>query len=127
MLSQMFNLSGSLVCFLDLPLSLAFLALFRSCATTKYNFVMSSMLIMLSSVPMYLGLSDARRVCFTFASCPNIRKNGAMPGESVGKKLYTDVALNTRSSHSNLFSSCFEMNAFKNWWNPSILPLHCGE
>ena len=42
---------------------------------------------MLSSVPKYLGLSDSNSVCFTAASCLNIRKNGAIPDNSVGKKI----------------------------------------
>ena len=38
---------------------------------------------MLSSVPKYFGLSDANSVCFTAASHLNIRKNGAIPDDSV--------------------------------------------
>ena len=48
---------------------------------------MSSMLIILSSVPKYFGLSDASSVYFTAASHPNIRTNGTIPDDSVGKKL----------------------------------------
>ena len=80
-------MSGVVTFSLGFPPSLAFLALFRLCATTRYNFVMSSMLIMLSSVLTYLRLSDARSMCFTFASHPNMRKNWAVPYDSVGKKL----------------------------------------
>ena len=76
------------------------------------------MLIMLSSVPKYFGLSDAKSVCFTAASHPNIRKNGAIPEDSVGKKLYAAVAFHTRLSHSTWFSSCFAIVAFRNLWNP---------
>ena len=77
---------------------------------------------MLSSVPKYFRLSDASMFGFTAASHPNIRKNGMMPDDSVGKKLYTAIAF--QSSHSTRFSSCFAIVAFKNLRNPSILPLH---
>ena len=66
-------------------------------------------------------------MCFTAASRPNIRKNGARPDDSVGKKLYAAVTLQTKSSHSTWFSSCFAIVDLRNLWNPSILPLHCGE
>ena len=126
-LSPTFNFSGFAVFFFFLFPSLAFLASLRLCATTRYNFDISLMLIMLSSVPKYFGLSDASSVCFTAASYLNIRKNGAIPEDSVGKKLYAVVAFHTRSSHSTRFSSCLAIVAFKNLWNPSILPLQCGE
>ena len=85
------------------------------------------MFIMPSSVPKYFGFSDSSKVCFTTASCPNIRKNGATPDDSVGKKLYAVVAFHTKSSHSTWVSSCLAIVALRNLWNPSILPLHCGE
>ena len=44
-----------------------------------------SKLIMLSFVPEYLGLSDSNSVCFTAASRPNMRKNGATADDSMGK------------------------------------------
>ena len=65
-----------------------------------YSFVISSKLIMPSSVPKYFGLSDSSNVCFTAAACPNMRKNGAIPDDSVGKKLYAAVAFQTKLSHS---------------------------
>ena len=127
MLSPIFNCSGSfrVLCFL-FP-SLAFLASFRLWATIRYSFDIRSMLIMPLSVPKYLGFSDSSRLCFTAASLPNMRKNGAMPDDSVGKKLYAAVAFQTRSSHFTRFSNCFAIVAFRNLWNPSILPLHWGE
>ena len=88
---------------------------------------MSSRLIMPSSVPKYLGLSDCISVCFTVASHPNMRKNGAIPDDSVGKRLFAAVAFHTRSSHSTWVSSCLAIVALRNLWKPSILPLHCGE
>ena len=88
---------------------------------------MSSMLIMLSSVLTYFRLSDANRVCFTAASYPNIRKNGAILDDSVGKKVYAAVAFQTKLSHSTWFSNCFAIVALRNLRNPSILPLHCGD
>ena len=75
---------------------------------------------MLSSIPKYFGLSS--RVCFTAALCLNIRKNGATPDDSVGKKLYAAV-----SFHSTQVSSCLAILALRNLWNPLILLLHCGE
>ena len=42
--------------------------------------------------PRYFGDSSANSICFAAASLPNIRKNGATPEDSVGKKLYTDGA-----------------------------------
>ena len=66
-------------------------------------------------------------MCFTAASRPNIRKNCANPDDLVGKKLYAAVAFHTRSSHSTQVSSFFAIVALRNLWNPSILPLHCGE
>ena len=51
-----------------------------------------------SFVPRYFGFSDSSSMCFTAASRPNIRKNGAIPEDSVGKKLYAAVAFHTRSS-----------------------------
>ena len=51
----------------------------------------------------------------------------AIPDDSVGKKLYAAVAFHTRSSHSMQVSSCFAIVALRNLWNPSILPLYCGE
>ena len=67
-----------------------------------------------SSVPRYLGFSDSSRVCFTAASHPNMRKNGATPDDSVGKKLYAAVAFQTKSSHSTLVSNCFAIVALRN-------------
>ena len=58
------------------------------------------MLIMPSSIPKYFGLSDSNNVCFTATSHPNMRKNGATPDDSVGKKLYAAVAFHTKSFHS---------------------------
>ena len=84
-LSPIFNFSTSFVCFPFFFLSLDFLASFRLCAITKYSFDMSSMLIIPSSIPGYLGCSDANRVCFTAASHPKRRKNGATPDDSVRK------------------------------------------
>ena len=55
-----------------------------------------------SSVPKYLGLSDSSNVCFTAASHLNMRKKGATPDDSVGKKLYAAVAFHTKSSHGSL-------------------------
>ena len=72
------------------------------------------MLIMPSSVPRYLGLSDSSNVCFTAVSHPNMRKNGAIPDDSVGKKLYAAVAFHTKSSHSTWFSSCLASIALRN-------------
>ena len=69
------------------------------------------MLIMPSSVPKYFGFSDSSKVCFTAASHPNIRKNGAIPDDSMGKKLYAAVAFHTRSSHSMWVSSCLAIVA----------------
>ena len=123
-LSPILSLSG---CFGVIPFffsSLAFLALFKLCATTLYSFVINPTLIMLSFIPRYFGFSDSSSVCFTAASHLNIRKNGAIPEDSVGKKLYTAVAFHTRSSHSTRVSSCFAIVAFRNLWNPWILPLH---
>ena len=127
MLSPILSWSGFFVFFFLLFPSLAFLASLRLCATTRYSFDNSSILIMLSSVPRYFGLSDSSKLCFTAASLPNMRKNGAMPDDSVGKKLYAAVVFDTRLSHSTLFSNCLAIVAFKNLWNPSILPLHWGE
>ena len=61
------------------------------------------------------------------ASLLNMRKNGAIPDDSVGKKLYAAVAFQTKSLHSTRFSNCFAIVAFRNLWNPSILQLYCGE
>ena len=126
MLSPIFSFSGSLGVLPILFLSLAFLASFKLCATTWYSFVISPMLIMPSSVPRYFGFSNSSKVCFTAALHPNMRKNGAIPDDSVGKKLYAAVAFHTRLSHSTRVSSCFAIVALRNLWNPSILPLHCG-
>ena len=79
------------------------------------------------SVLKYLGLSDCSKVCFTVVSRPNIRKNGAIPDDSVGKKLYAAVAFHTRSFHSTRVSYCLAIVVLRNLWNPSILPLQCGE
>ena len=81
------------------------------------------MLIMPLSVPTYLGFSDSSKLCVTAASCPNIRKNGATPDDSVGKKLYAAVAFHTRSSHLTWVSNCLAIVALRNLWNPSILLL----
>ena len=86
--------------FLDVFFSLAVLASCRLCATTKWSFFMSSMFIMLSSVPKYFGLSEVSRLCLTLASLLNIKKKGAIPEDSMGKKLYAAVAFQTKSSHS---------------------------
>ena len=88
---------------------------------------MSSTLIIPSSVPKYLGLSDCSRVCFITASHLNMRKNEAIPDDSVGKKLYAAVPFHTKSSHSTWVSSCLAIVALRNLWKPSILPLHYGE
>ena len=127
MLSPIFSFSGSLGVLPFLFPSLAFLASFKLCAIMWYSFVISPTLIMLSSIPRYFRFSDSSKVCFTAASRPNMRKNGAIPDDSVGKKLYAAVAFHTRSSHSMRVSSCFAIVALRNLWNPSILPLHCGE
>ena len=127
MLSPTLSFSGSFGVLPFLFPSLAFLASFRLCATTWYSFVISPTSIMPSSVPRYFGFSDSSRVCFTAALHPNMRKNGANPEDSVGKKLYAAVAFHTRSSHLTRVSSCFAIVALRNLWNPSILPLHCGE
>ena len=127
MLSPTRSTIGSFVLVLFLFPSLAFLASLRLCAITWYNLVISPTFIMPSSVPRYLGFSDSSRVCFTAASRPNMRKNGVTPDDSVGKKLYAAVAFQTKSSHSTLVSNCFAIVALRNLWNPSILPLHCGE
>ena len=127
MLSPILSLSGSFGVVPFFFPSLAFLASFKLCATTLYSLVINPMLIKPPFVPRYLGFSDSSSVCFTAASRPNIRKNGASPDDSVGKKLYAAVAFHTRSSHSTRVSSCFAIVALRNLWNPSILPLHCGE
>ena len=127
MLSTIFSLSGSFGVVPFFFPSLAFLTSFKLYATTLYSLVISPTLIIPSFVPRYLGFSDSSSVCFTAASHPNIRKNGANPDDSVGKKLYTAVAFHTRSSYSTWVSSCFAIVALRNLWNPSILPLHCGE
>ena len=114
-------------CFAFLVSISGFLGLFRLCATTLYSLVISPTLIIPSSVPRYLGFSDSSRVCFTAASHTNMRKNSAIPEDSVGKKLYAAVAFHTRLSHSMQVSSCFAIVALRNLWNPPILPLHCGE
>ena len=121
-LLPIFSSSGSFDCLPFLFPSLAFLASFRVMC-----FVISSMLIMQSSVPKYFGFSDSSKVFFTAASCLNMRKNGATPDDSVGKKLYAAVDFHSRSSHSTWVSSCFAIVALRNLWNPSMLPLHCGE
>ena len=74
--------------------------------------------MMPSSVPKYFGLSDSSKVCFTAASHPNIRKNGATPDDSVVKKLYAAVAFQTKSSHLTQVSSCLAIVALRNLWNP---------
>ena len=127
MLSPILSVSGYFGVVLFFFPSLAFLASFKLCATTLYSLVINPTLIMPSFVPRYFGFSDSSSVCFTAASRPNIRKNGASPDDSVGKKLYAAVAFHTRSSHSMRVSSCFAIVALRNLWNPSILPLHCGE
>ena len=100
MLSPILSLLGSFgVIPFPFP-SLAFLASFKLCATTLYSFVINPTLIMPLFVPRYFGFSDSSSVCFTAASCMNIRKNGAIPEDSVGKNLYAAVAFHTRSSHS---------------------------
>ena len=126
-LSPILSCSGPLVIFFLVFPSLAFLASLRLCATTRYSFDISSMLIMTSSVPRYSGFSDPSRLCFKAASLPNIRKKGAMLDDSVGKKLYAAVAFHTRSSHLRGVSSCLAMVTFRNLWNTSILLLHWGE
>ena len=100
-------------CTLLVPIS-GFSCLIRLYATTWYNLVISPTLIMPSSVPRYLGFSDCSRVCFTAASHLNMRKNGATPDDSVGKKLYAAVAFQTKSSHSTLVSNCFAIVALRN-------------
>ena len=127
MLSPIFSFLGPLGVLPFLFLSLLFLASFRLCATTWYSFVISTTLIMPSSVPTYFGFSDSNKVCFTAASRPNMRKNGAIPEDSVGKNLYAAIAFHTRSSHLTRVSSCFAIVVLRNLWKPSILPLHCGE
>ena len=44
----------------------------------------------------YFGLYDSSNVCYTAASQQNIRKNGANPDDSMGKKLYAAVAFHTK-------------------------------
>ena len=127
MLSPIFSLLGSFGVVPFFFPSLAFLTSFKLCVTTLYSLVINPMLIMPSFVPRYLGFSDSSSICFTAASCQNIRKNGASPDDSVGKKLYAAVAFHTRSSHSTRVSSCSAIVALRNLWNPSILLLHCGE
>ena len=63
-------------------------------------------------------------MCFTAVSCLNMRKNGAIPDDSVGKKLYAAVAFQIKSSNSTWFSSCLVIVTLRNLWNSSILPLH---
>ena len=127
MLSPTLSSSGSFGVLPFLFPILAFLASLRLCATMWYSLVISPTLIILSSVPRYLGFSDSNSVCFTAALHPNMRKNGAIPDDSVGKKWYAAVAFHTKSSHLTWVSSCFAIVALRNLWNPSILPLHCGE
>ena len=127
MLSPILSLSGSFSVVPFFFQSLAFLASFRLCATTLYSLVINPTLIMPLFVLRYFGFSDSSNACFTAASRLNIRKNGANPDDSVGKKLYAAVAFHTKSSHSTWVSSCFAIVALRNLWNPSILPLHCGE
>ena len=126
-LSPIFNFSVSFVVFTFLFPSLAFLASLRLCAITMWSFVINSTLIIPLSVPRYFGLSDSSNVCFTAASRLNMRKNGATPDDSVGKKLYAAVAFQTKLSHLMRVSNCLVIVALRNLWNPSILPLHCGE
>ena len=114
MLSPILSFSGSFGVIPFFFPSLAFLASFKLCATMLYSFVISPTLIMPSFVPRYFGFSDSSSVCFTAASHPNIRKNGAIPEDSVGKKLYAAVAFHTRSSHSTWVSSCFAIVALRN-------------
>ena len=85
MLSPIFSLSGSFGVVLFFFPSLAFLASFRLCTTALYSLVINPMLIIPSFVPRYLGFSDSSSVCFTAASRPNIRKNGASPTIRWGK------------------------------------------
>ena len=85
MLSPILSSSGSFGVIPFLFLSLAFLASFRLCATMLYSFVSNPTLIMLSFVLRYFGFSDSSSVCFTAALHPNIRINGAIPEDSVGK------------------------------------------
>ena len=85
MLSPILSLSGSFGVIPFFFPSLAFLASFKLCATMLYSFVINPTLIMPSFVPRYFGISDCSSVCFTAASLPNIRKNGAIPEESVRK------------------------------------------
>ena len=69
----------------------------------------------------------ASNMCFAAASRPNIRKNGEIPEDSVGKKLYADAAFHTKSSQPSRrkpFCICLPTVALRNLWNPSILPLH---
>ena len=127
MLSPILSVSGSFGVVLFFFPSLAFLALFKLCATTLYSLVINPMLIMPLFVPRYFGFSDPSSACFTAASRLNIRKNGTRPDDSVGKKLYAAVAFHARSSHSKWVSSCFAIVALRNLWNPLILLLHCGE
>ena len=75
---------------------------------------MSSMFSSPSSLPRYFGDSESSNICFTAACQPNIRKKGASLDDCVRRKLYAEVALGIRSSHSSPFWSCFPMVAFKN-------------
>ena len=67
MLSPILSLSGSFGAVPFFP-SLAFLAMFRLCATTLYSLVINPTLIMPSFVLRYFGFSDSSSVCFTAAS-----------------------------------------------------------
>ena len=114
MLSPTLSFSGSFCVVPFFYPSLAFLASFKLCATTLYSLVINPTLIMPSFVLRYFGFSDSSSVCFTAASRPNIRKNGANPDDSVGKKLYAPVAFQTKSFHSTRVSSCFAIVALRN-------------
>ena len=89
-----------------------------------YNCCISFKFKIPSLSPTYFVLSSASNMCFAAASHPNMRKNGEIPEDSVGKKLYADVAFHTKSSHSNPFCICLPTVVLRNLWNPLILPLH---
>ena len=62
----------------------------------------------------------------SLGSLPNIKKKGLSRACSLGRKLYAAVAIGQTSSHSSPGLMCFAMQAFKNKWNPSILPFERG-
>ena len=108
-------LTGPLCC----PVPLARL---RFSVTMRYIFLRASRERMTSSLPRYLNLGLRASVNGILGSLPNIKKKGLSRACLLGKKLYAAVAIRQTSSHSNPGLMCFAMQAFKNKWNPSILP-----